>query len=178
MKQQGLTLIELTTAIAIITLTSTIGVGQFNSLLKNSQARNGFLALLQQTNATRQYAISNLQPAIFCPSYNKKDCVNDWKAQKMIFLDSNDNQKRDSNESIKGLFSAVLDKNIRIKYPKTQIRFDERGITNFYNGTLAYCMKDIIKGLVISKLGRIRIAQDLNGDKIPDINANKPVSCN
>ena len=178
MKQQGITLVELITTTAIILLTSIIGVGDFSSLLQKSQAKSDFLALLQQANATRQYAISNLQPAIFCPSYNKKDCVNDWNAQKMIFLDTNNNQKRESNESIKGVFSAVLDKDIRIKYPKTQIRFDERGITNFYNGTLAYCMKDIIKGLVISKLGRIRIAQDLNGDNIPDISANKPVSCN
>jgi prepilin-type N-terminal cleavage/methylation domain-containing protein len=177
MKQQGFTLTELITTTVIILLTSIIGVGEFNSLLQETKAKSGFLSLLQQANSTRQLAINNSQPAVLCPSNNQKDCVNDWKAPKMIFLDSNNNRKRDNNENIKNLFSAVLDQDIQIKYPKTQIRFDEQGIANFYNGTLAYCMNNIIKGLVISRPGRIRIAQDLNGDGTPDISPSKPVSC-
>tara|TARA_B100001059_G_C17602776_1_gene460430 strand:- start:36 stop:572 length:537 start_codon:yes stop_codon:yes gene_type:complete len=177
MKQQGFTLIELIIVTAIILLTSIIGAGEFNSLLQETKAKSGFLSLLQQANNTRQLAINNSQPAVLCPSHNQKDCVNDWKAPKMIFLDSNNNRKRDNDENIKSLFSAVIDQEIQIKYPKTQIRFDEQGIANFYNGTLAYCMNNITKGLVISRPGRIRIAQDLNGDGTPDINPSKPVSC-
>jgi hypothetical protein len=30
---------------------------------------------------------------------------------------------------------------------------------------------------VISRIGRIRFAQDLDGDHIPDINSTTPVSC-
>jgi type IV fimbrial biogenesis protein FimT len=177
MKQQGFTLIELTATTAIILIISSAGTGSFDSLLQRSQAQSDLSALLLQANATRQHAITHSQTAVLCPSHNQTDCVNDWKAPKIIFLDTNNNKKRDNNESIDRQLSAVLDKDIRIKYPKTQIRFNEQGIANFYNGTLSYCINDIVKGLVISRVGRVRIAQDLDGDNIPDVNSSTPVNC-
>ena len=178
MKQQGFTLIELTTTMVIICIISSISMGDFRDLLHRSQANNDILELLLQVRATRQYAITYSQHAVFCPSHNQYDCISDWKAPKMIFIDSNNNKKRDANEPIEHRFKAILDSNILIKYPKTQIRFDSQGIANYYNGTLAYCFEDVIHGLVISRLGRIRIAQDLNGDHRPDVNSSTVVKCN
>jgi Tfp pilus assembly protein FimT len=177
MKQSGFSLVELATTTAIILMIYSVCAGDIDYLLQKSQAHNDLSTLLQQVSAARQLAITYSQPAVLCPTRNQQDCINDWKAPKIIFIDSNNNKRRDSNEVIDRRFSAVINNNIRIRYPKTQIRFDKQGIANFYNGTLAYCFNDIIKGLVISRLGRIRIAQDLNGDHTPDVNSNTPVSC-
>jgi type IV fimbrial biogenesis protein FimT len=177
MKQQGFTLIELATSITIILIISSIGMGGLRGLLRQSQANSDIAELLLQVRSTRQYAITYSQHAVLCPSHNLKDCINDWKAPKMIFLDSNNNNKRDANETIERQFHAVLDSNIMIKYPKTQIRFNNQGVANFYNGTLAYCSEDIVYGLVISRLGRIRVAQDLDGDHNPDVNSSTTVKC-
>tara|TARA_B110000196_G_scaffold227409_1_gene196154 strand:- start:1692 stop:2282 length:591 start_codon:yes stop_codon:yes gene_type:complete len=174
---QGFTLIELTITTIIIFLIINLGASNFDSMLERSKAQNGLSILRQQVNAARQYAISNSNFAVLCPSLNQKDCINNWKASKILFLDTNNNKKRDNNEVILRQFEAIIDKEVLIKYPKTQIRFNQQGIANFYNGTLSYCLNDIVKGLVISRLGRIRLAQDLNGDNIPDININSPVKC-
>lgn len=177
MSQDGFSLTELsiTTAITLVLLST--ASHQLDLLLQNSQARNDMSTLLSQTNAVRQHAITHSQHAVLCPSYNLKDCVNDWKASKIIFLDLNNNTKRDDNEPIDRKIDAISDKNIRIKYPKIQIRFNAYGIANSYNGTLAYCLNDITKGLVISRLGRIRMAQDLNGDDVPDVNTQTAITC-
>jgi type IV fimbrial biogenesis protein FimT len=145
--------------------------------LQQYQANSDISELLLQIRTTRQYAITYSQYAVLCPSHNKRNCVNDWKAEKMIFLDTNNNNIRDANEVIERQFNALLDNNIVVKYPKTQIRFNDQGIANFFNGTLAYCSGGIIHGLVISRLGRIRMAQDLDGDHNPDVNNNTAANC-
>lgn len=177
MKHQGFSLIELSTTMAIIVTISSLNTGSWREFLLRSQANSDISELLLQVRTTRQYAITYSQHAVLCPSYNQQDCINDWKAPRMIFLDSNNNKKRDTNETIEHRFQASLDSDTFIKYPKTQIRFDNQGMSHFYNGTLTYCLGYTVHGLVISRLGRIRIAQDLNGDNNPDVDRNTPVTC-
>ena len=177
MKQQGFTLTELITTMVILSILSIYSMGSLSGLLHSYQAHSDISELLLQIRTTRQYAITYSQYAVLCPSHNKQTCINDWKAEKMLFLDTNNNNKRDANEVIEHQFNALLDSNIEVKYPKTQIRFNDQGSANFFNGTLAYCSGDIIHGLVISRLGRIRMAQDLDGDHIPDVNRNTAVNC-
>lgn len=177
MKQQGFTLIELIVTTVIIIIVSSFSIGSLQGLVQQSRANNDFSELLLQIRATRQYAITHSQNAVLCPTTDSTNCINDWKAAKIIFFDTNDNKLRDSNEPIERKFNALENLNAVIKYPKTQIRFNEHGVTHFFNGTLSYCMGETVHGLVISRLGRIRIAYDLNGDNIPDVNKDKTVSC-
>lgn len=177
MKQQGFTLIEVITTTVIVLIISSMSFDSMQGLVQQSKAHSDFSDLLLQVRTTRQYAITHSQNAVLCPSRDSTHCINDWKAPKLIFFDTNDNKLRDFNEPIERRFNAINSPNAKIKYPKTQIRFNEQGVTHFFNGTLAYCLEDIVRGLVISRVGRIRIAQDVNGDHIPDIDKDKSVSC-
>lgn len=178
MKQQGFTLIELLISMVIVLILANYSISATRDLLLHTQAKSDISELLLQVRTARHYAIINSQHTVLCPSYNTLTCVNDWKAAKVLFLDINNNKKRDMNEPIERQFNSLLNPSIKIRYPKSQIRFNEQGITHFFNGTLSYCLDNIIYGLVISRLGRIRIAYDLDGDNIPDVNRNKTVSCN
>lgn len=177
MKQQGFTLTETLVTTAIILIISNSGISTFQGLIQQSKAHSDFSELLLQIRTTRQFAITHAQNAVLCPTQDSTNCINDWKAAKLIFFDTNSNNKRDANEPIEQRFNAIGSSHAIIQYPKTQIRFNEQGVTHFYNGTLAYCLEDIVQGLVISRLGRIRIAHDINGDNIPDVNQDKTVSC-
>ena len=177
MKQQGFTLTETLTTAAIILIAVTSGTRTLQGVIQQSRANSEFSELILQVRTARQYAITHSQTVVLCPSFDSINCINDWKAPKQIFFDRNTNKKRDSNEPIERQFNAILSSDTLIKYPKTQIRFNAQGVTHFYNGTLAYCTNDIVRGLIISRLGRIRIARDVNGDTIPDIHKDKAVSC-
>lgn len=177
MKQQGFTLTETLVTTAIIAIISSAGMDTFQGLIQKTRAHSDFSELLLQVRTARQYAITHSQQVVLCPSFDSTNCINNWKAPKLIFFDSNDNKKRDSSEAIERRFNAINSPNSVIKYSKTQIRFNEQGVTHFFNGTLAYCLDDLVQGLVISRLGRIRIAHDLNGDNIPDVSKDKTVSC-
>ena len=177
MKQQGVTLTELLITLSIIAILATNTAGSFTSFLEQAQADSDRSQLLLMIQTARQSAVNHITTAVLCPSEDSLNCVNNWKLSSMIFHDKNNNKKRDSDEEILNQFDAFNDSDISIKYPKTQIRFNRDGMANYYNGTLRYCLNEAIIGIVISRIGRIRFARDLNDDNIPDINKSTPVSC-
>jgi type IV fimbrial biogenesis protein FimT len=177
MKQQGFTLIELSVVLAITALLFSLGSQSYRSLINQSRIQSDVSNLLMMLRMTRQQAVIHAKTSVLCPSINDKTCVRNWKLPLIQFLDTNENKKRDPDEAIQQRFTALGTSDVVIRYPKTQVRFDEQGMANFYNGTFGYCLDSTIKGIVISRIGRIRFAQDLNGDHIPDVNSTTPVSC-
>lgn len=177
MKQQGFTLVELIVACAIIAILASSMSSSFAFLIEQARVQKDVSRLLLMIQTTRQYSINHASTTVLCPSADKINCVRNWKLPLMLFVDSNLNKKRDSAESIIMSFDPFVEVDTLIDYPKTQIRFNDSGMANFYNGTLSYCLNQNIEGIVISRIGRIRFAQDLDGDHIPDVNRNTPVSC-
>ena len=177
MKQQGFTLIELTIVLAIATLLFSLGSSSYRFLIIQSRIQSDVGNLLMMLRMTRYEAITYSTTSVLCPSRDDKICVRNWKLPLIQFHDTNKNRKRDDDEVIEKRFPAFSDEDVLIKYPKTQVRFNERGMANFYNGTFGYCLGESTKGIIISRIGRIRFAQDLDGDHIPDVNPNTPVTC-
>jgi len=176
MKQQGFTLIEIIIVLAIVTILFSVGSSSYRFLINQSRVQSDVGNLLMMLRMTRQQAILQATTSVLCPSSDDKTCVRDWKLPLLQFNDTNKNKKRDNDEVILNRFEAFSGDAL-INYPKTQVRFNEHGMANFYNGTFGYCLGDTVQGIVVSRIGRIRFAQDLDGDHIPDVNPNTPVSC-
>ena len=177
MKQQGFTIIELTAALAIIGIFFSLSSQSYRTLINQSRVQSDTSKLLMMLRTARQHAITNTTTTVLCPSSDDKTCIRDWKLPLILFIDSNKNKKRDPEEKIQKRFEAFQRDDVFIKYPRTQVRFNEYGMANLYNGTFGYCLQQSIKGIIISRMGRIRFAKDLDGDHIPDVNASTSVSC-
>ncbi len=177
MKQQGFTLIELSIVLAIVAILFSMGNPSYRFIINQSRIQTDVSKLFMMLRLTRQQAIINATTSVLCPSNDDKTCIRNWKLPLIQFHDTNNNKKRDDNERIQNRFEAFSGEDVFIKYPKTQVRFNELGMANFYNGTFGYCSGESIQGIIISRIGRIRFALDLDGDHIPDVNPNTPVSC-
>jgi type IV fimbrial biogenesis protein FimT len=177
MKQQGFTLIELSIALVIVSILLTSGSASYHFLINQSRIQGDVGRLLMMLRMARQQAIVHTTTSVLCPSRDNKTCIKDWKLPIIYFFDTNNNRKRDDDEIIQRRFEAIKGDDVLIKYPRTQVRFNELGMANFYNGTFGYCLGEAIHGVVISRLGRIRFAQDLDGDHHPDVNRRTQVSC-
>lgn len=177
MKQQGFTLIELMTACSIISFVMLAGSTSYGVLIKNSQINSDKSRLLFMVRMARQQSIVAASTVVLCPSSDTETCIRDWTLPIILFNDTNKNKKRDNGEVITKTFPAFNQKGVLVNYPKSQIRFNSQGMANYYNGTLSYCNGNTIEAIIISRIGRIRFAQDLNGDDIPDVNLSTSVSC-
>ena len=177
MKQNGFTLIELLTICTITSIIIFFGTKSYAFIMIKSQVNTDKYRLMTMIRIARHQSINATSTMALCPSIDTKVCVRNWKLPIILFNDSNKNKKRDDNEPIIQQFSAFDSQKIIINYPKSQIRFNENGMANYYNGTLSYCNHEYVEAIVISRVGRIRFAQDLDGDHIPDVNRNTPVTC-
>lgn len=177
MKQNGFTLIELITTCAITSLIAFSGSSSYAFLKIQSQISTDKSRLLSMVRMARHQSVNSSTTTALCPSIDTKTCIRNWKLPIILFNDINKNKRRDDNEPITQKFSPFDNKDITISYPKTQIRFNSQGIANYYNGTLSYCYNEFVAAIVISRVGRIRFAQDLDGDHIPDVNLRTPVKC-
>ncbi len=177
MKQQGFTLIELLVVCAIVAFISYAIKPSFAFMIEQNRVNTDISRLLLMIQTARQNSINYSTTSVLCPTKNGSRCIRNWKLPLMLFNDSNKNKERDTGEAIINQFKAFSEPDILLDYPKTQIRFNEHGMANYYNGTLSYCLNQTVKGIIISRIGRIRFAQDLNGDHIPDVNSSKSISC-
>lgn len=177
MRQQGFTLIELMAVCIIISVIFFSGSSSYAFFLEKAQTHTDKTKLLSMIRMARQQSINSSTTSVLCPTIDQETCIRDWKLPVMLFNDLNKNKKRDRNEVITAQFGPFNRQGVQINYPKSQIRFDPQGMTNYYNGTLSYCFKNLIEAIVISRIGRVRYALDLDGDHIPDVNSSTPVSC-
>ena len=174
---KAFTLIELLIVLVIVGIISFLTAGALDSISHSTKLwiePKRIFTLIQQT---RNIAISQRQSAVLCPSGNSIDCTTNWELPIMQFVDSNNNKKRDPTEPLLNHVSPYLNIDRKIQYPRSQIRFDSDGRIIGYTGTLAYCSIGKTTGIVLSRVGRVRYAQDLDNDGIPDIEPNKPVIC-
>ena len=177
MKQQGFSILEITIVLVIVAILISAGNYSYRFLIQQSRSQADVSKLLMMLRMTREQAIVHTTTSVLCPSNDNKTCIRDWKLPLIQFNDTNNNKKRDDDEIIKHRFEGFIEADVLINYPKTQVRFNHQGLANFYNGTFGYCLDTFIQGIIISRIGRIRFAQDLDGDHIPDVNRTTPVSC-
>ena len=156
MKQKGFTLMELivTTAIAV-----TIG-GIASSDIESTQYWLEPKRLFSVIQETRTLSITNNSYAVLCPSENELVCQSDWELPLILFIDSNNNKQRDIEEEIINRFTPYPQLSRSITYPRKQIRFNGLGQINGYTGTLIYCSELNSKGIVLSRVGRIRYSEE------------------
>jgi type IV fimbrial biogenesis protein FimT len=171
-KKNGFTLIELivTTAIAV-----TIG-GVTSSSIESTKYWLEPNRLFSAIQKTRTLSIIHNGHAVLCPSEDGFVCIKDWQLPLMMFIDINNNKQRDLNESIIQIITPYANLERTIEYPRTQIRFNSQGQINGYTGTLKYCSEYTSKGIVLSRVGRIRYIQQLETqDKMS--NSTKQPTC-
>ncbi|MEJ2041841.1 MAG: GspH/FimT family pseudopilin [Reinekea sp.] len=127
MKQKGLTLVELLTAVSILVLITTFAVpnfSRFQERISYDKTRNHWLTFLKtgRANAISLQATITACPFDFLNNHCSDNLNNDW----LMFIDDNKNKKLDINEE--SIQVLMLD-------DKTSIRFypKDRKYIRFYN---------------------------------------------
>ena len=164
MKQQGFTLIELMIVMSLVFTIGHFATETLNSTKHWLEPKRLFSAI----QAVRNLAVSNRQFAVLCPSPDSYNCTTDWQLPLIMFIDLNDNKLRDINEQIIQTITPYNGVDRSITYPRTQIRFNPEGEINGYTGTLRYCSNFNSKGIVLSRVGRIRYLLEVEENDICD----------
>ncbi|AZZ95594.1 prepilin-type N-terminal cleavage/methylation domain-containing protein [Hahella sp. KA22] len=166
MHRKGFTLIELLAVLAIVGIVAGIGYPQLLQFIQNQKAISATNQLLGIINFTRNYAVSSGEPTTLCPSSNGKTCLNDWKHPLYVFVDSNNNQVIDSDETILRKLQSATE--IEITWQSwggnKYLQYQPSGFTYKQNGTFYICSihqaSTANNSIVINRGGRPRVSSN------------------
>jgi type IV fimbrial biogenesis protein FimT len=178
-KMKGLTLVELMISIAVISIIITVVGPSANSMLVHSRLTSEINDVSALAQLARFTAINEQAPVTLCPTSDFSRCDTNWLNAKMVYLDLNDNDERDTDEPIIG--SAQANNTQHYTYGlSSSLIFDENGGINT-STTLIYCphsqeASDAV-GLIITTYGRISVAKDSDNDGTKETYSGANISC-
>ncbi|GAB1261380.1 GspH/FimT family pseudopilin [Aurantivibrio plasticivorans] len=179
----GFTLIELLVVLFIGSIVATVVLPSFSGFVDRSKIRATTNQIIRELTFARETAITSNTPVTICPSEDGAVCAQHWSDNFIIFYDRNTNGSIDEEDSI--LRESTSGDDWRLEWNafggKSSITYTSLGFTNHQNGTFSLCpsRKNIALGqlIVINKAGRIRLAQDSDGNGWPEKSNGKDMSC-
>ncbi|WP_045860608.1 GspH/FimT family pseudopilin [Teredinibacter purpureus] len=163
----GFTLLDLLSAISIMLIITSVAVPSFSYLSKKTAQQTTVNDLMRLLNFARQAAVNERSSVVVCPSADENSCDENWSFPLMVFVDSDDNKSRGTQERLlitRPSLASQQQLNWRSLH-RNFISFKEDGTTGYQNGRLYYCdlsADDKHRAqLVVYRTGRTRVAQSL-----------------
>ena len=159
---KGFTLYELLATISIILILTSTAVPALQQLYLSIRAQNLYREIFVLIQYTRSTAAFHSTSVILCPSQNEEHCSSNWQHPLIIFIDGNNNKKRDSNEAIER-HADLLNPGEKFVWrafgSSRYIRFIADGSTEYQSGNFSVCLSNTsIEQIKLYKTGRARKA--------------------
>ena len=165
--QSGITLINLLIKITLVAALLATGLPAISTFFASNQANNTYYQIQTLIQFARIQSVNYRSQVLLCPTNNETDCHNNWNQPLMIFVDINNDEKRNANEPLLQT-KPSLSKDEQIIWKASgsnrYLRFKPDGSTRNQNGRLSYCLtkEDNIYAwqIIMSMSGRQRKATE------------------
>lgn len=183
-KASGLTILELLTTLAILSILLSISMPSFRHL---AQSVSGDVTLRKLSNAVqfgKSAAIVNNSSVTLCRSRDGLVCAGSWHDGAIVFTDGNRNRELDGDDVLLRHF-VFSDSNGSIRFRafqnKQYLQLSSMGTTHDQNGNFIYCPfsgdERYARQLIVNRTARLRFAQDSDADGIREDSRGRPLDC-
>lgn len=166
--RKGFTLIELIIALSMISILSAYAIPSYKRFKQSKTMSLEINRLVATINYARNQSIILREHIILCAtqSYTACDGNSQWHLGWMVFIDNDKNRQFDESDHIllnephmpHGLAALA-------SIHRPRIRFDQNGFAPGTNLSIRFCDErgaDFGKGIIISNVGRARLAHSIN----------------
>lgn len=178
-KTRGLTLLELTVTLTLLSLLISIASASYEPLVIDSRTRTVISELRGLVLLTRSEAVKRGHRTVLCPSVDGIRCADDWSGRLILFPDPDNNLEAASATDVLKDRRLVSDGE-KLTYNRKALIFSSLGRTSGTNGTFIYCWDHTAAtahAMIVSRLGRLRQATDYDRDGIREKRPGEPLSC-
>lgn len=188
---RGFTVIELVVTMVLVAILASIAVPAYTTMMANNRMAGEINDFVGSLHFARSEAIKRGLDVVVCKSLDGQMCITtgDWSQGWVIFQDTNSSQSRDGT-GCPGQPCEPLIKSIsgfqgshQLVAPGTAanwIRFSRNGFANGSDEVFTLCEggKDDKKAraVILDPTGRIRLAEDSNGDGVVDDGESPPIN--
>lgn len=158
-QHRGFTLFDALVALAMLAIVVGVGVPSMQHFLIENRLTLTANELVGHLRLARSEAIWRNQRVVLCPRQRTKDeCANNWAQGWMLFVDSNDNLKRDVDEQVVRIYGPLTANISLASAGRRQIVFQTHGRTPGSNATFTFCHLGSVSArqIILSASGRTR----------------------
>lgn len=175
-RARGITLIEMTVALAVVAILTALAIPSFHALSRRSRVDAALHLLTSHFASARITAITHNVPVVICPSGGDGLCRedSDWSDHWLTFRDPDGNRQPDEAIDIYRNDSAPRSPHLRILSTagRRQLRYLPTGYSSGSNLTLRVCYDGEVSGLVvINNAGRVRTARPSDSEPCGETSA-------
>ncbi|MCH8531186.1 MAG: GspH/FimT family pseudopilin [Saccharospirillum sp.] len=181
----GFTLVELFICIAVISILATVSLPALQNLVEKVRAQQLQSELRTLFHTARMTAVHNQTTVTLCPLDDLNVCSNNWSSEISVFIDP-DNTRRLMAPEMKirvqrPLKHGKLRASSAGSSERRYFQYNPDGTVRGTIGHLIWCPSSKAPQnafqLRINFGGRIRWAQDINGDGVAQMVDGSPISC-
>ena len=182
-KNSGVTLVELTVTVALVSILASIAIPAFERQVRIASVQAEVQKIFSLLARARMEAIRRNRVVTLCKSANGLSCGGSWSQGWLLFVDENRNGKREPAERLLAVGRPEHGYRLRLAAfgSSSRIRFSPVGFTLAGNGTFRLCPPDgdnrYARAVIVNKAGRPRSSHDNDGDGIHEDAGGKPLTC-
>lgn len=180
---RGWTMLEMLLCCALIAVLATLALPNLGHWHEGHRVQQVTETFSRQLALARFEAANRGMTMTLCPSSNGLNCGGDWSKGSLLFSDPNANRALDEGEPILSVLNFDTDGSkvaFRAFGVQSSLQFDPEGATH-QSGHFLFCPRSgdtrLARQLVISHSGRVRQAQDKDGDGIREDAQGQPLDC-
>jgi len=163
-RASGVTLVELMTTLAIMTIVSTFGLTAFANAIARHRIQTSLHLVSADLAMARNTAITRRTQVVACPGDPLMGCrLNaDWSDGWIVFIDPDGNRQPDDESDVMRVGNAPSGarRSIRLTSTRNFVRYQRDGRSAGTNLTISVCHKDLLAGqVIVNNLGRVRSAR-------------------
>jgi len=160
----GLSLIELLIALAIISIAGGVVIPAFGSVIAENRLATQVNDFVSSLHLGKSEAVRRGARVIMCQSDNSQDCaaLGGWQYGWLMFADSNHNRRRDRDEAIIMVYQGTEGPVSITSGRRRRIVFQAVGTTPGSNATYTFCHTSYpgkVRAVILSNTGRPRLSR-------------------
>lgn len=180
----GLSLIELLCALAIITVLTTAALPAWQPVLRQQEGKRVMQGLVSMLNNARSTAVQEGLDVTVCPAApGSLQCGGPWHRGAIAFIDPSGLRRPSGETLIHRLQWPENGGKLRWRAfgNRQYLIINSRGYIRHQSGNFTWCPPDrdprLARQLVINATGRVRLARDRDGDGIREDSRGRALTC-
>ncbi|MDO8273800.1 MAG: GspH/FimT family pseudopilin [Gammaproteobacteria bacterium] len=183
-QQQGFTLPEIITTLAIVGILSGLAAPGLQALTEQKQGETTLRTLAEHLALARASAANYGRTVTFCRSADGLTCSGNWSDGSIVFTDRNADRLINQDDLLlRSQVNTQLQGSIewRAFQNRQYLQIEATGFMRYQSGNFLYCPHDgdprNALQLIVNNTGRARYAVDSNGDGVREDSSGKPLAC-
>ncbi|MEC7816934.1 MAG: GspH/FimT family pseudopilin, partial [Pseudomonadota bacterium] len=181
MPERGFTLIEAMIVIAVLTVVVAATTVSLSDLSRRQASRAEINGIFRTFQVARATAINHGQIVTICPLTDTGDCGSDWNTPVSVFLDpQNKRQLRQPKDVVHRFYPSQYGVFAAAPSNRRYFQFSPIGSSRGTLGNVTWCAREddptLRQQLILSRSGRVRWAQDNDGDGVKEKYDGTPIA--